>query len=822
MKISESWLRAELPQLTQSAEEIGHILTMAGLELDGLSTVAPPFSGVVVGQVISCTQHPDADKLRVTSVDVGADEPLQIVCGAPNVRTGLKVAVALIGAVLPSEDDKGFKIKKGKLRGVESFGMLCGASELGLTDEIDGLLELDDDAPIGTDIREYLGLDNHIFDIAITPNRGDCLSVRGIVRELFTLTMPKTSALHCMRAWEDKKTIDTSKFCQWHDQIKALDTPITPQAVIVQEPDACPRYFAQPVHGIDRSVPTPKWLKDRLIHSGLRTHNFLVDVTNYVLLELGQPLHAFDADKIVGDIVVRLGKQGESFELLNEQTITLMGDELVIADDAGVLALAGIMGGKRSAVTDDTKNIVLESAYFERLAIASRARRFGLHTDASQRFERGIDAAMTSKALDRAITLITEYAGGELGTRTIAQTNKENYFASNACISISTQQVQKLLGIDISHDEIMAILATLDISVISSGDEISCTVPSYRYDLTITQDIIEEIARIYGYDNIPVKLPQFVIDMKDDDATDLTYRIKQKLASAGYFEAVSFSFSDAKTEALFNDDKLGAVLPLLNPISADLAVMRRTLLSSLLPIVSHNLKRQQPCVRLFETGLSFIGQSVDKLAQTPSLTMVATATTHQGLYQSTKMDFFDLKGDIENLLPAHLDKANVRYERADLAFLHPHQSAYLYVNDKKLGWFGQLHPSISSDLELGTLWVAELKLDALLELYHEQNPIHAPSKFPSVRRDLAFLVASDTSWQALSDDIYACLGAYLTDLTLFDVYQGDRLPAGKKSLAFSMTLQDTHATLDDDTIKTLMEKVINTISQNHNAQLRDS
>ena len=799
MKISENWLR-QWVNPANTSDELGQQLTMAGLELDGADTVAPEFSGVVVGEVITCEQHPDADRLRVTTVNIGTGENLQIVCGAPNVRTGLKVAVATVGAVLPPIDGKPFNIKKGKLRGIESQGMLCGASEIGLVDEIDGLLELPDDAPIGVDVRDYLGLDAMIFDIAITPNRGDCFSALGLAREISVINRLPLN----------------------RPEITAI-TPSTDKKVNVNvlNDEACPRYLAQYISNIDRTAKSPKWLVDNLVASSMRTHNFLVDVTNYVLLELGQPLHAFDADKIQGDIVVRLANQGETLELLNEQTITLTGDELVIADDVGALALAGIMGGMRSSVTDETTNIVLESAHFNQLAIAARARRFGLHTDASQRFERGVDFELPLTALHRATALIHAVTGAEVGQITTVE-NLDKLPKRNP-IHLPYAKIEQLLGVALPSDEVVDILNRLEITTQFDGDKFICQPPSHRFDMNIAEDLVEEIARIYGYDNIRPRLPEFAVDMSYDDTADLTHELKLSLAASGYFEAVSFSFSDAKIEALFNDDKLGSVLPLANPISADLAVMRRTLLSSLLPVVSYNLNRQQSRVRLFETGLSFVGQDIDNLVQTPSLAMVATGlVAEEGIYDKRAMDFFDLKRDVESLLPQGLNKTSLSYERADLAFLHPGQSAYLVVNGARLGWFGQLHPTIAKALDLPTVWVAQFAIEDLIDLHRATNAITAPSKFPSVRRDLAFLVDTSVEWQDFVVDIRAAAGKYLTDLWLFDVYQGDRLPEGKKSLAFAMLFQNADATLEDDVIKKAMDDVASRLSDKHGAKLRDS
>ena len=801
MKISEQWLR-QWVNPDNTSEQLAEQLTMAGLEIDDRYAVARAFTGVVVGEVMSVEQHPDADKLRVTQVNIGDAEPLQIVCGAPNVTVGMKVPVATVGAVLPSDDKQGFKIKKSKLRGVASNGMLCGASEIDLADSIDGLLELPEDAPIGTDIRSYLGLDHQILDISITPNRGDCFSVRGIAREISVLNdlpmqMPEIA-----------------------DNVVDTDSGKTP-AVTVTAVEACPRYLLQSISHIDRSIDTPKWMQDALVQSGLRSHNFLVDVTNYVLMELGQPLHAFDADTIVGDIVVRLAQPKESLTLLNEQTITLTGDELVIADDKGILALAGIMGGQRSSVTDSTSNIVLESAFFNPLAIAARARRFGLHTDASQRFERGVDFELPALALARARDLITSVTAGQAGS--IVNVENQEQLPARAPITLPITKVRDVIGIDIEPTVMVRILTQLGFAVEQQADALICTPPSYRFDMSIKEDLIEEIARIYGYDNIPSVLPHLQVSMDYDDTADLTHEMKLALVDNGYMEAISFSFSDAKLEALLDDKALGEVLALANPISSDLAVMRRTLLSSLLPCVQYNLNRQQPRVRFFETGLSFVGQSISELVQTPSIALVAVGDIwDEQAYQNRALDFYDLKHDIEQLLPAQIDNARIRYERSALSFLHPGQSAKLYIDDVYVGWLGQLHPNTAKQLDLPATWVAQLSLAPLLTLTREHHTISTPSKFPQVRRDIAILVDSEISLQTLESTIRAAAGSMLTDLWLFDVYQGDKVPAGQRSLAFALIWQDRLQTLSDEAVKTATDKVVQALAEQHAVQLRDS
>ena len=806
MKISEQWLR-QWVNPANTSEQLAEQLTMAGLEIDDRYAVARPFNGVVIGQVISVEPHPDADKLRVTHVDIGQDELVQIVCGAPNVRIGMKAPVAVVGAVLPSangsNDGSGFEIKKSELRGIASNGMLCGASEIDLVDDIDGLLELPDDAPIGIDIREYLGLDNQIFDISITPNRGDCFSVRGIAREIAVINNLSVEILPINQA------------------PVAADSQVKTPKVVVNAVEQCPRYLLQAISNIDRSIDTPKWMRDALIQSGLRTHNFLVDVTNYVLMELGQPLHAFDADTIKGDIQVRLAAPEETLILLNDQTIILTGDELVIADDDSILALAGIMGGKRSSVTDKTTNILLESAFFSPLAIAGRSRRFGLHTDASQRFERGVDFELPQLALARAYDLISTVTGAQAGQ--VARAESIANLPTRLPITLPITKVRDVLGIDIDPKVMVQILTQLGFGVDQQETALVCTPPSYRFDMSIKEDLIEEIARIYGYDNIPSVLPYLQVSMDYDDTADLTHEMKLALVDTGYMEAISFSFSDAKLEALLDDEALGKVLALANPISSDLAVMRRTLLSSLLPCVQYNLNRQQSRIRFFETGLSFVGHSVSELVQTPSIALVAVGNIWDDqVYQNRALDFYDLKHDIEQLLPALIDTSRVRYERSELAFLHPGQSAKLYIDEHYVGWLGQLHPNTAKQLDLPATWVAQLSLAPLLTLAREQKSITTPSKFPQVRRDIAILVNSEISLQTLESTIRAAAGELLIDLWLFDVYQGANVPDGQRSLAFALIWQDDSQTLSDEAVKMVTDQVVTALRKQHNAQLRDS
>lgn len=802
MKISENWLRQWAnPNLT--AEQLGEQLTMAGLELDDLTKVAKDFSGVVVGEVLSVTQHPDADKLKITTVNVGTGENLQIVCGAPNVAVGIKVPVALIGAKLPpAQGDEPFNIKKGKLRGVESHGMLCGGSEIDMDDGVDGLLILPNDAPIGADVRDYLGLDNHVLDISITPNRGDCFSVRGIARELAVL--------------------NNLKFNLPFEPVTSPVVSDEKQAVKVETID-CPRYYAQIVTDLDGITASPDWLKQALTASGVKPRNLLVDITNYVLFELGQPLHAFDGDKLVGAITVRQAKSGEKLTLLSEQEITLQGDEVVIADEQGAIALAGIMGGLRTAVTDDTKNVVIESAFFKQLAIAGKARRFGLHTDASQRFERGVDFELPKLALDRAVNLLHTLGGGKVGQMTLVENVAE--LPSRQPVTLPIDSINKLLGADISAEKAVEILNRLEIVSKIEGENIVAIPPSHRFDMAIAEDLVEEIARIYGYNNIDNKLPAFEANFFDNARQNQLLALKMALVNQGYFEAVSFSFSDAKIESLFNGDSTTQPLALANPISADLAVMRRTLLSSLLPCVQYNLNRQQTRVRLFETGLRFDGTDIASLKQIDSLAIVAVGDVTAEQPNAKKgMDFFDLKADVESLFP-DIQNAQISYQRSGQPFLHTGQSADVMVNGKNIGWFGQLHPKISQQLDLPTTWVAQLDLQALLDMRESKKTIIAPSKFPQVRRDIALLVDNGVDKNISVQDILANIrqvgGELLKDSWLFDVYEGERLPDGKRSLAFALIFQDLNNTLADDLVNEKFNAIVANLAQKFEAKLRD-
>ncbi|HGH1365845.1 phenylalanine--tRNA ligase subunit beta [Acinetobacter baumannii] len=793
MKISENWLRTWVNPAIDS-DTLSDQLTMLGLEVDELAPVAKPFTGVVVGEVLTVEQHPDADRLRVTTVNIGSGEPLQIVCGAPNVRAGMKAPVATIGAILPGD----FKIKKGKLRGVESQGMLCGASEIDLEDKIDGLLELPDDAPVGVNIREYLKLDDNVIDISITPNRGDCFSIRGIAREVAVINQLQMN----------------------EPEIKSVDATITDEKKVVISTDGAPRYLGRVIKNVNVKAATPEWMEQALARSGIRTHSILVDVTNYVLMELGQPMHAFDLAKIEGTVHVRQAKPKEKLQLLNDQEVELQEDVMVIADDQKALAIAGIMGGLASSVTDDTTDIFLESAFFAPLAIAGRARRFGLHTDSSQRYERGVDFELPLIAMNRASQLIQELAGGEFGPITVAE--KADLLPKREAIELKQAQVDQLLGYKVAAEFITDALTRLGCEVTIQADgEWSVVPPSHRYDMAIYQDLIEEVARIDGYDNIQISLPSMDVQLaKYQDRFEIA-QLRQTVVTLGYQEAISFSFADAKLEKQLNPQV--SPLMLANPISSDLAAMRSTLLSSLIPCVQYNLNRQQSRVRFFELGLRFDYQnanSIQDLKQIPTLALVAVGSREPESWHAKPqpMDFFDFKGEVEEILAA--GRVKVEYVRSERPWLHPGQSAEILVDGQSIGYLGRLHPSLENELDLSTTWVAELDQAAVLQSY--VSNFTELSRFPSVRRDIALLISDNINVRDIQQLIEKTGGELLDSTWLFDVYTGQGVEEGKRSLAFALLWQHPSRTLEDAEIKSGMDNIIQVLENTYQATLRAS
>ncbi|HXU94690.1 MAG TPA: phenylalanine--tRNA ligase subunit beta [Gallionella sp.] len=784
MKFSENWLRTWVnPAL--SSDELSHALTMAGLEVEDLEAVAPPFNNVVVAEVLEVVKHPNADRLNVCQVNVGEASPLTIVCGATNVAVGVKVPCARIGAVLPGD----FKIKQAKVRNVESFGMLCSAVELGLAETSDGLWLLPSDAPVGKTLREYLDLDDKLFTLKLTPNRSDCSGMAGVAREVAALT---------------------------GSELKALDIPAQPVTlseqllVKVADAQACPLYCGRLVRGVNAAATTPTWMLRRLERSGLRGINAVVDITNYVMMELGQPMHAFDVSKLTGGISVRKAQKGEALTLLNEQNVTLDEDVLVIADDARVLALAGIMGGQGSGVETTTQDVFLESAFFHPDAIAGRARRFGLATDSSFRFERGVDFAATRRALERATQLLLEICGGKAGE--IGEVHGQ--LPARPAIALRRSRVTRVLGIELDNAQIATLFQRLEFEFTANGDDYRVTPPSFRFDLSIEADLIEELARLHGYDNIPALAPQAALTMLPySESQRPLARIQQDMVARDYQEIVSYAFLDAQVEReLCGND---APVALQNPIASNLAVMRSSLIGGLVGALRFNLNRKQTRVRLFETGACF-GKKDESYVQSQRLSAIAygCSTPEQWGAASRAVDFYDVKGDIEALLAPQ----SLRFVAAPHPALHPGRSAQIFCDGKAIGWIGELHPQWQQqyDMPQPAVWF-EVELDAAIQA---QVPrMSEIPKFLPVRRDLAVLVDEKVEAQSLLDAMTQAAAPFVSDVALFDVYRGKGVEQGKKSLAFRVLLQDTQKTLTDSEIEPSIALLVDAMQQ-HGAQLR--
>ena len=784
MQFSEQWLR-EYTNPAIDTDALSHLLTMAGLEVEGLDGIGAEFTKVVIAEIVSAEKHPDADRLQRLKVNIGAAEPLQIVCGASNARVGIKAPCALVGAVLP-----GFEIKQAKVRGVESFGMMCSEKELGLAAESAGILELPADAPVGQDIREFLGLNDQLFTLKLTPNRSDCLSLVGIAREVAALTGAKLSLPN---AETIKSSITDSK------------------AVSVVDKEACAIYSGRLVKGVNAKVTAPAWMVRRLARSGLHSISAIVDITNYVLLELGQPMHAFDAAKLSGDIDVRWASQGEEIVLLNQQTVKLDKDMLVIADDSGAIAFAGVMGGASTAVSDSTQDIFLESAFFTPDTIAGKGRRFGISTDSSYRFERGVDFGRTLQALERATALVLEICGGQAGP----VTSVSGTLPVRAPTKLRMAKLNSILGITLEENLVAKLFDQLGFDYQLKAGVFEVSPPSYRFDIEREEDLIEEIARLHGYDNIPAIAP--VADLRmlpDAEGRASRHVFQDTLVANDYQEVVTYSFVDESWER----DLLANATPikLKNPIASNLSVMRSSIWGGLLDVLVYNLNRQQTRVRLFEIGATYHHAENNTYTETTRISGLAygDALPEQWGEGARSVDFYDVKADVD-----HLTFGRAEYIATEHPALHPGQSAKVMLDGKAIGWIGKLHPKWQQHYQLSKGAILfELNFAALQQ---SKVPTYSEvSKFPPIRRDMAVLVDESVSVAQLLNAIQSAKLEFMSEVGLFDVYRGKGVPEGKKSLAFLISMQSSDKSLTDADADKAMNGVLEIVKNRFGAELR--
>lgn len=789
MKFSEQWLREWVnPAIT--TDELVSQVTMAGLEVDGVEPVAAEFSGVVVGHIQNVVQHPDADKLRVCEVSDG-QEVFQVVCGAPNAREGIKVPFAKVGAVLPGN----FKIKKAKLRGVESFGMLCAESELGMAESSEGLMELVSEAPVGQDIREFLSLDDVTIEVDLTPNRSDCLSIAGLAREVGVLNKAEVTS----------------------PEVASVQTTVEDTfSVRIEAPSSCPRYLGRVIKGVDITAESPLWMKEKLRRCGLRSIDPAVDVTNYILLELGQPMHAFDLGQLDQGIVVRKARANEPLTLLDGQDVELREDTLVIADESKALAIAGVMGGQHSGVSTTTQDLFLECAFFSPIEIAGKARSYGLHTDSSHRFERGVDYDLQFRAMERATQLLLDIVGGDAGP--VVETAEPESLPSARTVVLREEKLTSLLGIEIPSSETEEILTRLGLEVLERNEtQWTFSVPSYRFDISIEPDLIEEVGRIYGYNNLPKTHPMGAMRLSpDDEAKHSIASLGDKLVALGYQEAITYSFVDKAVQDQVNPSVES--IALANPISSDMGVMRTSLWSGLLQAVSYNQKRQQPRVKLFETGLKF--ESIEgEIVQTRMLAGVLSGNAENENWNNQKraIDFFDVKADLESLL-LPIDP-NIVFEKAEHAALHPGQSAQIVKAGEILGFVGAIHPKLQKSLDLnGPVYMFELCLEKMVQ---GQVPSFTEvSKYPEVRRDLAIVINNEVSFKDIETIVRENAGNDLVDLKVFDVFSGGSLAEGERSVALGLVWQRVDRTLNDDEVSAVFDSLVSALTDKFGARLR--
>jgi phenylalanyl-tRNA synthetase beta chain len=804
MRIPYSWL-TDWVRVPWRAPELGSRLTMAGLELEALEPAAPPFSGVVVAEILSAQKHPQADKLRVCRVSTGQGEPLQIVCGAPNARAGLKSALAVVGAKLPGD----LAIGAAKLRGVESAGMLCSAKELGLAEASNGILELPPDAPAGKDLRQYLELDDVILELNVTPNRGDAMSVIGVAREVAALSGEKLTA-PVMRDGEAARPATTLR-----------DT----FGVHLDAPAGCPKFVGRVIRGVNNRAATPVWMRERLRRAGVRSISPVVDVTNYVMLELGQPMHAYDLAKLTGDIRVRFGRAGETITLLDGKTVEVQADVLLITDGAGPVGIAGIMGGQRTAVSDETTDVFFEAAYFSPDAVIGRAMRWGLTTDASQRFERGVDPSQQERGIERATELLLAIGGGEAGPAVAHRS--EEHLSARAAVTLRRRQLARLLGAAIDDVRVRASLEGLGMRVEPVEEGWRVVPPPHRFDIAIEADLIEEVARIIGYEAIAqadAHVPQRFGSLPG--ARPVERELLQTLSLRGYHEAITYAFVDPQLQTRLFPDQAG--ITLANPIASDLSVMRVSLWPGLIKAALENQRRQQDRIRLFEHGARFVGAeaAADARGATREIDTLAGIACGQRLPEQwglpremrSPVDFFDVKGDLEALLAA--TGAQFTFEPGALPCLHPGRAARLLRDGRPVGWLGELHPSLVKALEF-TYPPVLFELDIEAALASARPAYREVSRFPLVRRDLAVVVDESVALSSLAERVTFTASSLLRDLRVFDVYRGPGVEAGRKSVALGLIFQDISRTLTEDDIAGLMAAVVADLRVSLNAKIRE-
>ena len=787
MNISTRWLR-EWVSPDVSDQELSEKLTMAGLEVDQIAPVAPPFEGLVVGHVVSCGKHPNADKLSLCEVDIGADENLQIICGAPNVRQDLKVAVATVGSVLPNK----LKIKRAKLRGVESNGMLCSESEMGISDSHEGIIELDSKAKIGDNVREVLDLDDQIIELDITPNRGDCFSVLGVAREAcvnYNLSLPE---LNFKADQKGSRSFKSS----------------------VSNPKECPKYLTRVIEGVDNNVPTPDWMAKKLLRASQQLHSPIVDITNYVLLELGQPMHAFDLSKINGNINVRSAKKNEELELLNGQSANLSEDTLVIADEKSAIAIAGVIGGMGTSTLESSSEILLEAAFFEPVALSGIARSYGLHTEASLRFERGVDFNITHQAMERATELVLEICGGTASQ--INETLDSKLLPELEPIQISIEKISKVLGFDLDPSWVESKFKFLDFDFKKNNDS-SWTIvpPSFRFDIRIPADIIEELARLYGYDKIPVQRLSVDANLSNAEQAKITSNeLSSALVNRGYQEVITYSFISNEMHDLVDPDAKKILLQ--NPISDDMAVMRSSLWSGLIDTAKSNMRRGHHNSRFFELGLCFSGTDVD--GQVQKIAGIISGNRHnlQWAGADREVDFFDAKSDVEALL--NLCKKDFKFESADHPALQMGQTAKIMKGKSHIGWLGALSPKLQKKLSMPNAFLFELTQS---EIEQGDTPSYESfSSFQASQRDIAIVVSKEITSDELIHSIQSLKQDDLIDVNLFDVYEGEHIEQGSKSVALNLTYQSEEVTLTDEQLAEKVSKIVGHLESKFSAKLR--